>query len=204
MPINPSTDPAVYNTGSLKCIRAGWLAWEGRWFFFFPRPLRFRLRWSVIQGSCTVGNLHTYTWVFSPPHWSFYSLANTLRWNKLLLWCVQEHFPPLLTIYHLVCPSSHSSMPFVPDFSPPLWTPPPSLAVISPLSSLSFCQSNPPWLFLSLRPLLLSPPLPLVLPMLEVVDCRITLEPGEAVPLIVKRGTIGPLVWLGTQIDESV
>lgn len=23
MPINPSTDPAVYNTGSLKCIRAG-------------------------------------------------------------------------------------------------------------------------------------------------------------------------------------
>lgn len=34
MPINPSTDPGVYNTSSLKCIRAGLLAWERSWFFF--------------------------------------------------------------------------------------------------------------------------------------------------------------------------
>ncbi len=82
---------------------------------------------------------------------------------------------------------------------------PPSLAchlfdfrpLLVVISSRSCCQSTP------LR--LLSAPLfcLLLLPMLEVVDGWITLEPKEAVPLIVKRGTIGPLVWLGPQIVNS-
>lgn len=160
MPINPSTDPAVYNTGSLKCIRAGSPEWEGRWFFFFFFLSSFAFSTSLVSNPRTLHSRqspyththtpsrHTLSRVLHPPCWSLYSLANTLRWNELLLWCVQEHFPPPLTI-SLLIPASLACHLF--DFHPPLaviFTPIllsiyPPLTLSLPSSSYSFSTSSP-------------------------------------------------------------
>lgn len=117
MPINPSTDPAVYNTGSLKCIRAGLPAFSSLSSILFL----------LLVGDLAPLAVATLSPCCSTPHWPLYSLANTPKWNGL-------HAPPQHTIYHL----PHASLV---SFLHPLlaWfcTPPP--AVISPLS----CSQSP-------------------------------------------------------------
>lgn len=147
MPINPSTDPALYNTGSLKCIRAGFAGKRGKvsFFVFFHLLLcvfYFAGQWSKDPAlpaiSTHTPSFHTLP-SFPPPRWSLYSLANTLRWNESPLWCVQWHFPPLLTFYHLMSLSSHSSVPCW----PPLWFPPPSCCNFTPILLSIYPPTSP-------------------------------------------------------------
>lgn len=166
-------------------------------FFFFLLPLIlwvFLLRWSVIQGPCTPGNLHTHSQPSHTPDF-FPTVLVTLftckypemKWVAFVVRAgafpsTARYLPPHVALFSFL-------HPFLFDFHPPV------LPSIYPPATLSL-PSSPPL------------PRPLLLPMLEVVDACFTLEPEEAVPLIVKRGTIGPLVWLGPLIgntkDESV
>lgn len=84
MPINPSTDPAVYNTGSLKCIRAGLPAFSSLSAILFL----------LLVGDLAPLAVATLSPCCSTPNWPLYSLANTPKWNGL-------HAPPQHTIYHL-------------------------------------------------------------------------------------------------------
>lgn len=67
MPINPSTDPAVYNTGSLKCIRAGLPAFSSLSAILFL----------LLVGDLAPLAVATLSPCCSTPHWPLYSLANT-------------------------------------------------------------------------------------------------------------------------------
>lgn len=108
--------------------------WE-KVIFFSPHPLSFLPHWSVIQAPCTRGNLHTHTLpeFFPTTLVTFF----TCKYPEMtLLWCVQEYFPPPLSI----SPSPHSSVPFACLISLNLFDFHPPLAVISPPSR---CQSTP-------------------------------------------------------------
>lgn len=113
MPINPSTDPAVYNTGSLKCIRAGLPAFSSLSSILFL----------LLVGDLAPLAVATLSPCCSTPHWPLYSLANTPKWNGL-------HAPPQHTIYHL----PHASLV---SFLHPLlaWfcTPPPPRCNFTPV-----------------------------------------------------------------------
>lgn len=117
-----------------------------------------------------------------------------MKWVAFVMW--EGAFP---STAHYLPPHVSSRacliLPHLFDLHPPCCNFTPILLSIYPPMTLYFPSSSS----FSTSPLL---------PMPEVVDGWITLEPGEAVPLIVRRGIIGPLVWLGPQIgntrDESV
>lgn len=140
MLINPSTEPAVYNTSSLKCIRAGSPARRGRCFF----PLFLMLcvfyfagQWS--KDFSTPGILHTHSRVF--PHHAGHSsqwLWHEIRGfcgacRRTSLHCSLSTISCLFLLIHLSPAWFHSSSQIFP----------PTSSNFSP----SCCQSTPLWLF---------------------------------------------------------
>lgn len=181
MPINPSTDPAVYNTGSLKCIRAGSLAQEGRWFFSSPFLILcvfyFAGQWSKDPAPSAISThplcRHTLP-SFSPPTLVtlFTCKYPEMKWVTFVVHAgafpsTAHNLPPHVSLFSFL----HSLLAwFHPTsfFHPHLLKFHPHPAVNLTPTALSL--SSPP--LISLSPAL---PRQLLLPISEVVDCWITL-----------------------------